>query len=487
MVVRRLARVSAVALVAAAVPLVAAPVSTPATTVTYSFSGRLLTTPAAGANSLSLRIDTGNAAALGKLDSQDRNQALAVGSGTSYVRWAKGVRSAGSLRDLRAGYWLRVEVRAADSASFTQIRATAAAAVHSYGVWDTTPPVVTPVVTGPPGANGWYRGDVAVQWRLDDPESGVVSSAGCAPVTLTQEGGVGLTCSARNAVYLLGTGAVAVRIDRTPPAVAAAPSRPPDQNGFYNHPVTIAFSGTDATSGIEGCTSAEYGGPDGAAMAVPGSCTDRAGNSASASFALVYDATPPAAVRGFRASSANHAATLTWQTPADADFERVIITRVRLGGRAQAAERAVYDGAARRHTDIRLANDVRYRYAATALDRAGNRSAPAVAAVVPQAILLVTPRAAARVSRPPLLRWVPYRAPRYYNVQLYRNGRKILSVWPARARFGLRASWTYASRRYRLVPGRYRWFVWPGYGPRTRAQYGQVLGGSTFTVVARRR
>ncbi len=222
-------------------------------------------------------------------------------------------------------------------------------------------------------------------------------------------------------------------------------------------------------------------------MAVPGSCTDRAGNSASASFALVYDATPPAAVRGFRASSANHAATLTWQTPADADFERVIITRVRLGGRAQAAERAVYDGAARRHTDIRLANDVRYRYAATALDRAGNRSAPAVAAVVPQAILLVTPRAAARVSRPPLLRWVPYRAPRYYNVQLYRNGRKILSVWPARARFGLRASWTYASRRYRLVPGRYRWFVWPGYGPRTRAQYGQVLGGSTFTVVARRR
>lgn len=488
MVNRRLAGVSAVSLVAAAVLLVAAPASTPATTVTYSFSGRLLTTPVAGANSLALRIDTGNAAALAKLGTQDRNQALAVGSGTGYFRWANGVRSAGSVRDLRAGYWLRIDVRAADSASLAQIRATAAAAVHSYGVWDTTPPLVTPLVTGPAGANGWYRGDAVVQWGVSDPESGVVSSAGCAPVTLTQEtGGVNLTCSARNAVYLLGSGRVTVSIDKTPPAVGAAPSRPPDQNGFYNHPVTIAFSGTDVTSGIGACTSAEYRGPDGPAVVVPGSCTDHAGNSATASFALVYDATPPARVRGFRAQSANHAATLTWQRPRDADFERVIITRVRLGGRAQAAERAIYDGAAGRHTDIRLANDVRYRYVATALDRAGNRSAPAVAAVVPQAILLVAPRAAARISRPPLLRWVPYRAPRYYNVQLYRGGRKILSAWPARARFALRASWTHAGRRYRLVPGRYRWFVWPGYGPRTRAQYGQLLGGSTFTVVARRR
>jgi hypothetical protein len=28
----------------------------------------------------------------------------------------------------------------------------------------------------------------------------------------------------------------------------------------------------------------------------------------------------------------------------------------------------------------------------------------------------------------------------------------------------------------------YRWYVWPGVGPRSANRYGPVLGGSTFTV-----
>ena len=66
--------------------------------------------------------------------------------------------------------------------------------------------------------------------------------------------------------------------DATPPAVSALPSRSPDHNGWYNHPVTFAFGGTDATSGIAGCSTVTYSGPASGSATVTGSCSDRAGN-----------------------------------------------------------------------------------------------------------------------------------------------------------------------------------------------------------------
>jgi hypothetical protein len=85
------------------------------------------------------------------------------------------------------------------------------------------------------------------------------------------------------------------------------------------------------------------------------------------------------------------------------------------------------------------------------------------------------------MGRPPLLRWVTLRRADYYNVQLFRR-RKILSAWPTRPRYQLRARWTHAGHDQRLEPGRYRWIVWPGYGPRARVHYGDPIGRSTFIV-----
>jgi hypothetical protein len=70
-------------------------------------------------------------------------------------------------------------------------------------------------------------------------------------------------------------------------------------------------------------------------------------------------------------------------------------------------------------------------------------------------------------------------------VQLWRNGR-ILSAWPGNASLRLPKSWSYGGRRYRLQPGRYRWFVWPGFGPRAAKKYGRLIGSSTFVVVRSR-
>ena len=97
---------------------------------------------------------------------------------------------------------------------------------------------------------------------------------------------------------------------------------------------------------------------------------------------------------------------------------------------------------------------------------------------------LIGPRAGAlvRPGRPPLLRWTPVRGARYYNLQLWRRGRKILSVWPARPRYQLKGRWKFGGGSWRLEPGRYRWFVWPGFGPRSKADYGRRLGPGRFRV-----
>ncbi len=83
--------------------------------------------------------------------------------------------------------------------------------------------------------------------------------------------------------------------DATAPTVTgASASRGPDHGGWYNHTLSIAFTGADATSGIDSCTQASYSGPDSANASVSGTCSDRAGNtSASSSFGFQYDETAP--------------------------------------------------------------------------------------------------------------------------------------------------------------------------------------------------
>jgi len=62
---------------------------------------------------------------------------------------------------------------------------------------DATPPVITPVVTGKEGANGFYTGPVKVEWKLADDDSRLLSQKGCEPVTVTEDtAGKALTCTA---------------------------------------------------------------------------------------------------------------------------------------------------------------------------------------------------------------------------------------------------------------------------------------------------
>jgi hypothetical protein len=81
---------------------------------------------------------------------------------------------------------------------------------------------------------------------------------------------------------------------------------------------------------------------------------------------------------------------------------------------------------------------------------------------------------------PPLLRWHRADGAEYYNVQLFRGRKKILSAWPARPRFQLQKSWSFRGHRHRLTRGRYRWYVWPGFGPPAARHYGRLIRVGTF-------
>lgn len=141
------------------------------------------------------------------------------------------------------------------------------------------------------GCGGWFRSNVTVSWSYNT--SGVTSTNGCGASTLTADtSGTGFTCTVNYGGSFVGS-SVSVRKDATPPRVTAAAARGPDANGWYTSPVAFSFKGDDETSDVASCTSGTYGGPDGAAAAVTGSCTDNAGNTGSVTLTIKYDASPP--------------------------------------------------------------------------------------------------------------------------------------------------------------------------------------------------
>jgi hypothetical protein len=268
--------------------------------------------------------------------------------------------------------------------------------------------------------------------------------------------------------------------------VLAVTSAPP---ALSNSPtVTLSFSTDEPASfqcsldnrGFEVCTSpASYAGlRDGAhSFVVRG--TDAAGNVAAASHAWTTDATAPqtrvdsAPAKRSTAKSAKFA----FSSSEPGTFQ------CRIDGRSFAPCSApkTYKG---------LAAGV-HRFAVRAVDQAGNLDpTPAVSSwTVGQPVTrttagsaLLSPSVGAYVTRPPVLRWRAVRGATYYNVQLYRAGRKVLTTWPKQPKLKLQRQWRLNGVVQRLKAGPYRWYVWPGFGRTAERRYGQLLGTSTFTL-----
>jgi hypothetical protein len=158
---------------------------------------------------------------------------------------------------------------------------------------DTNPPVISPMLSGTLGNNGWYTSDVTVTWSVIDDESPIAAESGCDDTNVAADTtGITFTCSATSSGGSASASVTVLR-DATPPTIIASVSSVANANGWRASPVTVSFTCTDATSGIASCSEPLTLG-EGASQSAAGAAADNAGNTASSEVTGInVDVTPP--------------------------------------------------------------------------------------------------------------------------------------------------------------------------------------------------
>jgi len=348
---------------------------------------------------------------------------------------------------------------------------------------------ITPMCTvgqGPtlPCGSGWYTAPVFLSWTWSPLTTG---SGSCQAAPYDADTVRTLSCAVSWTDGFSGTQLYTLHVETSSPTATVAPNRAPDSGGWYNHAVASAVSAA-AFSGVASCTSTTYSGANTTAATLSATCVDNAGKTVTATSApFAYDTAPPSLAAS--AGAGDRSVTVSWH--AGGDIAPIAFFNVqRSPGSAGAAGDTVYRGTSNAFQDTNLQNGVQYTYTITAVDAAGNSSVQTVAATPRPQVLATTPLGGAAtptqpppvVASPPILTWAPVRHATYYNVQLYRNGKKVLSMWPVKAQLQLRRTWRLDGRKYTLRPGRYKWYVWPGFGRRNADSYGHRIGSGTFVV-----
>jgi hypothetical protein len=342
---------------------------------------------------------------------------------------------------------------------------------------DATPPQITGAnPSRAPDSNGWFNHSLSVAFSGADTTSGIASCTN--PSYDTGDGAsVSVSGSCTDAAGNTSTAGFGFKYDATPPVVTPSADRKPDANGWYRKPVTFSFAGTDPTSGIGACSApTPYKGPDVAKATAVGSCRDAAGNAGEASQAFQYDATAPK-LPVAKAEVGKGVAKIIWQRSPDA----VLVELERSPGINGRRKTVVYRGNGVSFIDKTVRDGVRYRYEIRASDVAGNMVEKAVTADIATPALY-KPSAGATVRAPLVLAWQAVKGATFYNVQLYRNGKKVLTFWPKTPTFRVGKTWRYAGKLQRLERGRYNWYVWGASGTLAKPRYGKLLGSNTFVV-----
>ena len=316
---------------------------------------------------------------------------------------------------------------------------------------DSSPPAVSASPDRGPDSEGWYNRPVSVSVSGDDGTSGIASCSGGGTYSGPDTGGADVGGSCTDNAGNRGGASFGLKYDATPPTVEAKPDRQPNTRGWYNRELTVSFNGADVTSGLHSCAPAvTYRGPDAPKTAVSGTCMDKAANTSPPARIRAEVRHAPSVLGRVRAELTPRGIVLKWQASKDT-FAVAVVRRPGLKGKKPSM---VYSGKAPAFTDRRLAKGVKYRYTVTAYDEAENAAvkglavksdvsvnvnAPAVTRPAPSRTALTKPALGARVKAPPLLAWRAVAKATYYNVQLYRDGKKILTAWPLDTSFRLHA------------------------------------------------
>ena len=164
--------------------------------------------------------------------------------------------------------------------------------VISSGPPDTTPPVITPQIAGTAGNNGWYLSSVTVTWSVTDPESGIASSTGCGPTTLTATTtGTTLTCSAKNGAGLSNSASTTIKVDLTPPTLTVPATITVNATSSAGAAVTYSVTATDVIdpSPVVSCAPASGSTFPIGTTTVTCTATAVSGNRSTATFSVVVN------------------------------------------------------------------------------------------------------------------------------------------------------------------------------------------------------
>ncbi len=189
---------------------------------------------------------------------------------------------------------------------------------------------------------------------------------------------------------------------------------------------------------------------------------------------------PPPDPSSFRATAARGKITLSWTLPGSAVIDHVELMRTQATNGVAPA--LVYKGTGSTFVDTRVQDGDTYRYQLVSVAATGDRSTGVALTATPLSLRLLSPLPGKTLRTPPQLRWLPTAKASYYNLQLFRNGVKVMSTWPTAAKYKLKSTWTYLGRKYKLSPATYKWYVWAGFGARAKQKYSPLLGQSAFTI-----
>jgi hypothetical protein len=167
--------------------------------------------------------------------------------------------------------------------------------------------------------------------------------------------------------------------------------------------------------------------------------------------------------------------TLHWVKPTAADLDRVVVVlnlkRTPVG---PADGKAIYHGLGT-SAKLKLHAGQNGYVAIYAFDHSGNYSLKPIRKLVTLAALIPLRPLTGSVVRTdtPQLTWKATKGSSYYNVQLFRNGKKVLLTWPTKASYRIPAG--------KLKPGTYVWYVWPAVQhPGSSPTFGKLIGRATF-------
>ncbi|MFI5935900.1 Neogenin [Actinoplanes sp. NPDC051494] len=157
---------------------------------------------------------------------------------------------------------------------------------------DQTAPSITATIVGEPTADGWYKTAPTVHFTCTDEGSGLAECP--ADVKVATDGAMQrITGTAVDKAGNPATAGVNVSVDLLGPEISATVDGRKNDAGWYNAAPTVHFTCSDNGSAVASCPADVVVGTEGLQIAVPGTATDKAGNSTTTTATVNIDKTAP--------------------------------------------------------------------------------------------------------------------------------------------------------------------------------------------------